>query len=135
MKVVYRRTTVVWTTIRRVVSYTVAPGPRPGLTKSSITRVCTVATCKGSCGQKSKFNCWCDRGCKDAGDCCTDYDNVCGECDYDNVCGECDYDNVCLALYVYVTPYMVFKFCSVEWYINLYQHLTHIFKTNNNSHI
>lgn len=28
-------------------------------------------------------------------------------------------------------PYMVFKFCSVEWYINVYQHLTHIFKTNN----
>ena len=30
-------------------------------------------------------------------------------------------------------PSMFFKFCSVEWYINLYQHLTHIFKTNNDS--
>lgn len=56
-------------------------------------------SCVDSCGGKSQSkrgNCWCDEECSEYGDCCTDYEDVCGEppvelCLTDAACGAGSY--------------------------------------------
>lgn len=52
-------------------------GPRGPIGKADNTGQCATAT--GTvCGGKSEGTCWCDAECSTFGDCCNDYESVCG---------------------------------------------------------
>lgn len=58
------------------------------------------ASCEGDCGGNAG-GCWCDADCAELGDCCSDFEQVCGESSEDS----------CTTLVCGADPYC----CNVEW--------------------
>lgn len=90
-------------------------------------------TCRSNCGRKNPIgNCWCDEGCLQTDDCCTDYNATCiatcqGSCGQkskfncwcDRVCkdaGDCcaDYDSVCANLRPPLPPPSCNSYCGKQ---------------------